>query len=104
MARIPFEVDSIFVTAPLTVEELETGLSQLDRGEIAFNIFWDERLRIFRQTMVAAISETSELLAGRLSDRWRREFEAQLKLLRGYVAIVDGYIARRGAATNARLH
>ena len=90
--------------AALTVEELEAGLSQLDRGEVAFDIFWEEHLSAFRQSMVMAIDETSDMLDGRLSHRWRRELEVQLKALRGYVAIVDGYIARRGAVDRARLN
>ena len=104
MAEIPFETDRIFIVPPLTVEELEEGLRQLDRGEIPFNAFWDENLTAFRQAMVVAIAETSELLAGRIPYRWRRELEVQLEALRGYVEMVDLYIQRRGAAAKPRLN
>ena len=104
MAKIPFEPNSIFVPAALTVEELEAGLSQLDRGEIAFDIFWDEHLSDFRQSMVVAIDETSDMLAGRLPYRWRRELQVQLKLLRGYVDIVDAFVAQRAGEDKARLN
>jgi hypothetical protein len=104
MANIPFAENSIFVAPPLSVEELEAGLRQLDRGEIASDTFWDENLTAFRQAMLAAIGETSDMLAGRLPYRWRREFEVQIEALRGYVDIVDVYIARRGAAAGGRLN
>ncbi len=104
MADMPFEASSIFIAAPLTVEELEDGLRLLDRGEIEADAFWDTNLAVFRQAMVAAIGETTGLLAGRLPYRWRRELEVQLEALRGYVEIVDLYMTRRDAAFNARLN
>ena len=104
MADFPFAADAIFISPPLTVEELEAGLRQLDEGEIAFDAFWDEHLPTFRQAMVAAIDETSHLLTGQLPIRWRRELEAQLEALRGYVEIVDAYMARRGGRAKAKLN
>ena len=104
MTHVPFDPAGIFMPGALTVDELETGLDQLDSGEIAIDIFWDEHLSDFRQSMVVAIDETSEMLAGKLPYRWRRELEVQLKLLRGYVDIVDDFVARRSAAARAKLN
>jgi hypothetical protein len=104
MAETPFDTHSIFTLRSLTVEELEEGLRRLDRGEVRSDAFWDENLTAFRQAMLAAIGETSELLAGGVPYRWRRKLEVQLEALRGYVAIVDLYILRRGSAGKARLN
>jgi hypothetical protein len=104
MADIPFETDRIFIARPLTVEELEEGLRQLDRGEVRSDAFWDENLTAFRQAMLVAIGETSGLLAEGVPYHWRRKLEVQLEALRGYVEIVDLYILSRAAAAKGRLN
>ena len=104
MADILFEAHSIFTAKSLTVEELEEGLRQLDRGEIPSDTFWDENLTAFRQAMVVAIGETSGMLTGGVPTRWRQKLEAQLKALRLYVEIVDLYVLSREAAAKSRLN
>ena len=103
MVKDSLQPHSIFA-APLAIEELESRLSQLDHGEISSDIFWAENLAAFRDTLLFAINESSELLTGRLAYRLRRELEDQIEALRGYMAIVDGHIAQRGAAARARLN
>jgi hypothetical protein len=91
----PFGTDGIF-DAPLTVEELEDGLRLLDQGVIEADAFWDENLEAFRQAMLVAIRETSDLLfADQVPRPWRMELEVQLIALRRYVEIVDRYVAKR---------
>jgi hypothetical protein len=104
MAKNSLEPTSIFVAAPLTVEQLEAGLAQLDQGAIATDDFWGENLAAFRDTIVVAIGESSAMLAGRMPYRQRRELEVQVKALRRYVTIVDSCIARRGAKAKPRLN
>jgi hypothetical protein len=81
---------------PLTAEELEAGLRVLEQGVVGANAFWDANLIAFRQTIRAAIRETSELLlAKHIPPRWRSELEIQLEALHGYVEVVDRYAAKR---------
>ena len=103
MVKDSLQPNSIFAV-PLAIEELESRLSQLDRGKISSNRFWTENLAAFRDTLLFAINESSEILAGKLSHRQRREHEVQVKALRQYMAIVDGHRAQRGAAARVRLN
>ncbi len=48
--------------APLTIDELETGLRMLGRGDVDHNEFWDANIAAFRQTILFAIRETSDAL------------------------------------------
>ena len=89
--------------APLTVEELETGLRLLGRDDIDRNAFWDQNIAAFRQTVLLAIRETSDaLLSPGITLRWRLEFEAQLQDLAQYIEIADRYIAERSGEARWR--
>ena len=82
--------------APLTIEELETGLRMLGRGDVDHNEFWDANIAAFRQTILFAIRETSDaLLSPKISLSWRAELETQLEALVEYIEIADRYVARR---------
>ena len=103
MAKVSLQPNSIFAV-PLAIEELESRLSQLDRGKISSDSFWAENLTAFRDTLLFAINESSEMLAGKLPHRHRRELAGQIDALRRYMTIVDGHIAQRGAAARGRLN
>lgn len=80
----------------LTIEQLEEGLRMLDRGEIEPNLFWDQKTQAFRQTVVAAIAETSSALSSnRISSALREELERQVEPLNFYLRIADSYLAGR---------
>jgi hypothetical protein len=82
--------------SPLTIEELETGLRLLGRGDVDQTAFWDENIAAFRQTVLLAIRETSDaLLSPVVTLRWRVELEAQLQELVHYIELADSYISRR---------
>jgi len=93
--------------APLTIEELETGLRLLDREETDQNAFWDENITAFRETVLLAIRDTEDaLLSPSVTLRWRAELEIQLPALVQYLELVDRYIAERSrqARLRTRLH
>jgi hypothetical protein len=86
---------------PLTVEQLEEGLRKLDRGEIEPNLFWDQNMVAFRQTVLVAIRETSDGLArASLSAGLRAELESQVEPLNFYLRIADCYLAKRRQKLN----
>lgn len=80
----------------LTIRELEDGLSMLAQGAIAADAFWDANLMDFRHALVAAVQETSDyLVAGQIPADRRLLLQTQLDHLRGYIQIVDHYVASR---------
>ena len=86
---------------PLTVEQLEEGLRQLDCGEIEPNLFWDENIIAFRQTVLVAIRDTADALScERLSDDLRSELESQVDPLNHYLSLAEGYLAKRRRRLN----
>jgi len=83
---------------PFTIEELETGLRMLGRGDGNLNSFWGKNIVAFRQTVLFAIRETSEaLLSPNLPLRSRVELEGQLETLVQYLKFASHYIARQSA-------
>lgn len=81
---------------PFSIEELETGLRKLGRGNGDLKSFWDENIIPFRQTVLFAIHETSEaLLSPSLALRSRVELEGQLETLTQYLKLADHYVARQ---------
>ena len=80
--------------SPLTIEELETGLR-------SGGAFGDENVEAFRDTVIAAIQETSALLLDEdMPTRWREQLGRQVRHMRRYVEIADLYLARQnGTAT-----
>jgi hypothetical protein len=100
LKRSPFYLrlvsgDSL-AAAPLSVEELETGLRLLGRGEIDQKVFWDENIEAFRQTVLLAIRDTSDaLLSPTIKLRWRIRLERELEALVQYLELADRYLARR---------
>lgn len=84
---------------PLSVEELETGLRLLGRGEIDQNAFWDENIGAFRQTVLISIRDTSDaLLSPSITERWRNRLERELEALVQYLELADRYLARRSVS------
>jgi hypothetical protein len=82
--------------APLSIEELETGLRLLGRGDIDHNCFWDKNIEAFRRTVLVAIRDTSDaLLSPRITLRWRLRLERQLEALVQYIELADRYVAKR---------
>jgi hypothetical protein len=87
---------SLPATDLLSIEELETGLRLLGRGDVDQIAFWDKNIEAFRQTVLFAIRETSDaLLSPRIPRRWSAELQSQLELLIQYIELADRYIARR---------
>lgn len=87
----------------LSIGELEEGLRVLDQGEIEPEVFWNDNLAAFRDTLLVAIRETSDALSTpRLSPELRAEFEAQLPALRYYLVVADRQLDSlgRGHDTN----
>ena len=86
---------------PLTIDQLEEGLRQLDCGEIEPNLFWDENIVAFRQTVLVAIRDTADALACvRLSDELRAELQSQVEPLNYYLRMADCYLAKRRRRLN----
>ena len=86
---------------PLTIEQLEEGLRQLNRGDIEPNLFWDENIVAFRQTVLAAIRDTADALSStRLTGELRNELESQVGPLTFYLRMADGYLAKRRRRLN----
>lgn len=91
--------------SPLTIEELESGLRLLGRGDTDQDAFWDENIAAFRETVLLAIRETSDaLLSPGMTCRWSAEFQEQLQVLVRYLELADDYIAQRSGGTRLRLH
>ena len=81
---------------PFTIEELETGLRKLGRGDGDLKSFWDQNIVAFRQTILFAIRETTDaLLSPTMALRLRIELEGQLETLAQYLKFADHYIARQ---------
>src|SRR3954468_24060719 len=84
--------------APLTVEELEMGL-------LADGGFSDEHVEAFRETVIAAIRETSDLLREvDMPGRWREQLRRQVRHMRDYVEVADLYLARRNGVAGRLLN
>ena len=80
--------------APLSIEELETGLRILVDGNVDQNGFWDENITAFRQTVLLAIRETSDaLLSPSITLHWREELESQLRHLLRHLELANRHIA-----------
>ena len=72
--------------AALTIDELENGLQALHRSETDRGHFWAENEPAFRETVLLAISETSEALQFEgISSSVRDELEEQLVWLNLYL-------------------
>ena len=85
--------------APMSIEELEAGLSLMDSGADQ-NRFWDENGVALRQTVLLAIRETSDaLLSPTILRHWRMEMETELQDLLRYLELANRHIAllRRSA-------
>ena len=83
-------------TPGLTMEQLEEGLRTLDRGEVDPNLFWDQNLAAFRETLVFAINETSDALSSqRISPELRDQLQSQVEPLKFYLSMADSYLAGR---------
>ena len=81
---------------PFTIEELETGLRRLGRGDGDLSSFWDQNIVAFRQTVLFAMRETSDaLLSPNLPLRARVQLEGQLETLAQYLKFASQYIARQ---------
>jgi hypothetical protein len=88
--------DDFEPVAPLSIEDLETGLRLLGQGGIDHNSFWDKNIEAFRQTVLLAIRDTSDaLLSPAIPMRWQIQLERELESLVEYVELADRYIARR---------
>src|SRR5687768_2936502 len=62
----------LYSIAALSIEELETGLRNMDGDDVDLQAFWDKNVASFRQTILVAISDTSEsLCATDIPLRWR---------------------------------
>jgi hypothetical protein len=73
----------------------------LDRGEMDPNLFWDQNISAFRETVLVAMRETSEALrSAKISLDLRTELEGQAGPLKFYLEIANSYLARRGGRTN----
>jgi hypothetical protein len=85
----------------LSLEDLETGLRLLDRGDKRQTAFWDENVEAFRRTVLFAIRETSDaLLSPMISEHWRVLLQRQLESLVSYIELADRYIDRRRTASD----
>lgn len=85
-------------SSPLTIEELEIGLR--DGGG-----FGDGHVEAFRDTVVAAIEETSALLKSEdMPPRWREQLGRQVRHMRHYVEIADLYLARQNGTAKRLLN
>ncbi len=77
-------------SAPLTIEQLEIGLKSMTDCDTDLGDFWRENIEAFRQTVFAAIRETSDtLLSPEVPLRWRLQLERQLEELMGYLDLMD---------------
>ena len=82
----------------LSLSELEDGLRVLQTDRAAQ--FWEENVVAFRQTVLAAIRDTSHALTSPdIPVRWRIELEGQLEDLQRYLRSADEHIAARMTTT-----
>jgi hypothetical protein len=82
--------------APMSIEELESGLRLMNELGPACGAFWDSKVEAFRQTVVLAIRETSNaLLSPRISERWRADLTSQLQELGALLEFADRHVAAR---------
>lgn len=80
---------------PMSAEELEAGLRELNRVTDR-EAFWDDNIFAFRQTVLTAISETTEALSVKnVPATWGEELEQQLISLRECLALADRYLCSR---------
>ena len=81
---------------PLSVAELELGL--LESSVDSPTEFWDGHVEAFRDTVVAAMRETADILVSEdVPQRWRTRLDRQLENMRTYVELADYYLSRRAA-------
>ena len=86
----------LYSVPALTIEELETGLRNMDGHDVDLRAFWDLNIDSFRQTILLAIRETSEALCSTdIPLRWRATLEGQLEDLVRYLELANRYMARR---------
>ena len=86
----------LYSIAALSIEELETGLRNMDGDDVDLQAFWDKNVASFRQTILVAISDTSEsLCATDIPLRWRATLEGQLEDLVRYLELANRYMERR---------
>lgn len=89
---------------PLSIEQLEAGLRVMKEAQTKRGMFWDQNVASFRDTVLFALGETSDLLLSpTISPRWRVELEAQLEELVQYLDLADRYIERREPVTLSSL-
>jgi len=86
MAKRIFLPESEPAATLLTVEALEMGFS-------------DGHVEAFRETVIAAIRETSDLLrTEEMPARWRAQLDRQVRHMRHYVEIADLYLAKQNGS------
>jgi hypothetical protein len=91
--------------APMSIEELESGLSRLHHKQEENIGFWIENIIVFRRTLLFAIGETSELLAAsNMSSNSGIELQGELGRLRSYLAIADDFLRLRILDAHGRQH
>jgi hypothetical protein len=82
--------------APLTIEQLESGLRVLADRSADLSSFWDENVESFRQTLIHAVRDTSDALLSRdIPLRWKIALESQLQDLVRHIELADRYISSR---------
>ena len=88
--------------APLTVEQLETGLLSMSDRDTDLTAFWSEHVEAFRRTMFVAIRDTSDALRSpEIPLGWRLQLERQLEELVGYLDLMDGHNSTRSLRPEA---
>jgi len=81
----------------MTIDELETGLHG--------GGFGDGHVEAFRDTVIAAIEETSALLKSEdMPPRWRERLGRQVRHMQHYVEIADLYLARQNGTARRLLN
>jgi hypothetical protein len=94
----------LYSIAALTIEELETGLRNMDGDDVDLQAFWDKNIAPFRQTILLAIRETSEsLCAADIPLPWRATLESQLEDLVRYLELANRYMERRSVSLERAL-
>ena len=88
--------------APLTVEQLETGLLSMSDRDTDLTAFWSEHVEAFRRTIFVAIRDTSDALRSpEIPQCWRLQLERQLEELVGYLDLMDGHNSTRSLRPEA---
>jgi hypothetical protein len=85
---------------PLSIEQLEAGLSIMDDADVDRAAFLDSNIDAFRKTVIVAIRDTVDALRSpAITAGYRDELEGQIGALWGYVEIADEYVAQRARMT-----